>query len=121
MLVSTHYMDEAERCHEIAYIAYGDLLVHGTVGEVVARSGLTTYTVGGAGAGRLASALANVPGVEMVTPFGNSLHISGRDKAALTTAIAPYRDDPALHWETSAPSLEDVFIELMTHARDNFQ
>ena len=121
VLVSTHYMDEAERCHEIAYIAYGDLLVHGTVDEVVARSGLTTYTVSGEGAGRLASALADAPGVEMVTPFGNSLHISSRDKAALEVAIAPHRSDPALHWAISTPSLEDVFIELMTHARDNFQ
>ena len=46
VLVSTHYMDEAERCHEIAYIAYGTLLVHGTVGEVIDRSGPVTYTVG---------------------------------------------------------------------------
>ena len=95
--------------------------MHGTVDEVVARSGLTTYTVSGEGAGRLASALADAPGVEMVTPFGNSLHISGRDKAALEAAIAPHRSDPALHWAISTPSLEDVFIELMTHARDNFQ
>src|SRR5205807_2497357 len=100
---------------------YGDLLVHGTVEEVVARSGLTTYTVSGEGIGKLASDLAHAPGVEMVTPFGNSLHISGRDRAALAAAIAPYRDDPALHWEISKPSLEDVFIELMTRARDNFQ
>src|SRR5207249_10876768 len=45
VLVSTHYMDEAERCHEIAYIAYGVLLAHGTVPEVIAKSALSTYTV----------------------------------------------------------------------------
>src|SRR5207248_4457173 len=45
VLVSTHYMDEAERCHEIAYIAYGHLLAHGTVDELIAKSALTTYTV----------------------------------------------------------------------------
>jgi ABC-2 type transport system ATP-binding protein len=57
----------------------------------------------------------------MVAPFGNSLHVSGRDKAALEAAIAPYRDRPGLHWQHSEPSLEDVFIELMTRSKDNFQ
>ena len=49
VLVSTHYMDEAERCHEIAYIAYGEMLARGTVEEVIAHSKLTTYTVSGEG------------------------------------------------------------------------
>jgi ABC-2 type transport system ATP-binding protein len=124
VLVSTHYMDEAERCHEIAYIAYGDLLTHGTVDEVVARSQLTTYTVNGADhtrLGILSEELADKPGVAMVAPFGTSLHVSGRDRAALEAAIAPYREDPQLDWKLSQPSLEDVFIELMSTARDNFQ
>jgi ABC-2 type transport system ATP-binding protein len=121
VLVSTHYMDEAERCHEIAYIAYGVLLVHGTAEEVIERSGLTTYTVSGEGLARLASELAHASGVDMVAPFGTSLHVSGRDRAALDAAIASYRDDPHLTWTLSAPSLEDVFIELMSRSRDNFQ
>ncbi len=120
VLVSTHYMDEAERCHEIAYIAYGHLLVHGTVDEVVARSGVLTYTVSGKGLARLAAALGNRPGI-MVAPFGTSLHISSRDKTALAAAIKPYRKDPTLNWVESEPSLEDVFIELMARAKDNFQ
>jgi ABC-2 type transport system ATP-binding protein len=121
VLVSTHYMDEAERCHEIAYIAYGVLLVHGTVDEVVGHSGLTTFTVSGEGLSKLAAALAHAPGVDMVAPFGTSLHVSGRDQAAFAAAIAPYRGDPALTWTRSEPSLEDVFIELMNRSRDNFQ
>jgi ABC-2 type transport system ATP-binding protein len=121
VLVSTHYMDEAERCHEIAYIAYGELLAHGTVDEVIAGAHLVTYTVSGRDLGRLAEELGHREGVTMVAPFGASLHVSGRDGAALETAIAPYRADPALHWERSEASLEDVFIELMGHARDNFQ
>jgi ABC-2 type transport system ATP-binding protein len=121
VLVSTHYMDEAERCHEIAYIAYGVLLVHGTVDEVVGQSGLTTFTVSGEGLSKLAAALAHAPGVDMVAPFGTSLHVSGRDQAAFEAAIAPYRGDPALTWTQSEPSLEDVFIELMNRSRDNFQ
>jgi ABC-2 type transport system ATP-binding protein len=120
VLVSTHYMDEAERCHEIAYIAYGELLVHGTVDEVIERAGLITYTVTGEGLAKLAAELERHPGI-MVAPFGNSLHVSARDKAALEAAIAPYRDDPDLTWAPSQPSLEDVFIDLMSRARDNFQ
>ncbi len=121
VLVSTHYMDEAERCHEIAYIAYGDLLTHGTVEEVIAKAGLTTYTVSGGDLNALAAELAARVGVDMVAPFGSSLHVSGRDPDALAAAIAAYRDDPAYDWRISEPSLEDVFIELMNRARDNFQ
>jgi ABC-2 type transport system ATP-binding protein len=121
VLVSTHYMDEAERCHEIAYIAYGHLLVHGTVQQVIAQSNLVTYVASGEGTGALASALAGKRGIDMVAPFGTSLHVSGRDADALEAAIAPYRSDARLHWEKSQASLEDVFIDLMGRARDNFQ
>ena len=91
VLVSTHYMDEAERCHEIAYIAYGHLLAHGTVDEVIAKSALTTYTVTGDDLNRLSVELTGKPGIDMVAPFGTSLHVSGRDKAALEATIALYR------------------------------
>jgi ABC-2 type transport system ATP-binding protein len=121
VLVSTHYMDEAERCHEIAYIAYGQLLTHGTVEEVIAQSALITYTVTGAELNGLQTELAGKPGVDMVAPFGNSLHASGRDEKALEQAIAPYRARGDLVWQRSEPSLEDVFIELMNRAKDNFQ
>jgi ABC-2 type transport system ATP-binding protein len=124
VLVSTHYMDEAERCHEIAYIAYGDLLVHGTVEEVIAASHLTTYSArstDGSGLNGLAEELTRAPGIDMVAPFGTSLHVSGRNQAALDTAIAPYRQRSELVWERSAPTLEDVFIDLMARSRDNFQ
>src|SRR3954462_10592573 len=121
VLVSTHYMDEAERCHEIAYIAYGHLLVHGTVPEVIAQSHRATYVVSGEGLGELSAKLEKTAGIDMVAPFGTSLHVSGRDQAALEAAIAPYRNDARFKWERSAPSLEDVFIDLMGRARDNFQ
>jgi len=121
VLVSTHYMDEAERCHEIAYIAYGHLLAHGTVDEVIAKSQLTTYTVTGDHLNGLAEQLTGKEGIGMVAPFGTSLHVSGRDKAALEAAIAPWRENSEWHWQHSAPSLEDVFIDLMGRSRDNFQ
>jgi len=121
VLVSTHYMDEAERCHEIAYIAYGTLLTHGTVEQVVAESKLLTFTVSGDELPNLSTELAGKPGIDSVAPFGTSLHVSGRDPDALEAAIAPYRNDPNLHWTKSEPSLEDVFIDLMGRAKDNFQ
>ncbi|MDU6729196.1 MAG: ABC transporter ATP-binding protein, partial [Bradyrhizobium sp.] len=121
VLVSTHYMDEAERCHEIAYIAYGHLLAHGTVPEVIAQSALATYTVSGNDLRDLAADLAGKPGIDMVAPFGTSLHVSGRDHSALEASIAPWREKPGLHWQSAAPSLEDVFIDLMNRSRDNFR
>ena len=121
VLVSTHYMDEAERCHEIAYIAYGHLLVHGTVEQVIAKSALSTFTVTGDNLHALQDALTGKPGVDMVAPFGTSLHVSGRDRAALEATIAPWRTHEELHWQHSEPSLEDVFIELMSRSKDIFQ
>ena len=121
VLVSTHYMDEAERCHEIAYIAYGNLLAHGTVEQVIAHSALSTWNVTGDHLNTLASELTGKPGIDMVAPFGTSLHVSGRDQTALEASIAPYRDKADLHWQKSAPSLEDVFIDLMNRSKDNFQ
>jgi ABC-2 type transport system ATP-binding protein len=124
VLVSTHYMDEAERCHEIAYIAYGVLLAHGAIDEVIRSSHLTTYEVTAANAeilANLADELEKTPGIDMVAPFGTSLHVSGRDEAALAKAIAPTRNRAGLTWTESKPSLEDVFIDLMSRAKDNFQ
>ena len=120
VLVSTHYMDEAERCHEIAYIAYGNLLAHGTVEQVIANSSLSTWNVTGDLNGLIAE-LAGKPGVDMVAPFGTSLHVSGRDETALEASIAPYRTSDRWHWQKSAPSLEDVFIDLMSRSKDNFR
>jgi ABC-2 type transport system ATP-binding protein len=121
VLVSTHYMDEAERCHEIAYIAYGELLTHGTVEQVVEQSNLTTYNVGGDDLQKLLQELEGKPGIDMVAPFGASLHVSGRDEKKLEAAIKPFRDGKKYSWSRSEPSLEDVFIELMNRSKDNFR
>ena len=121
VLVSTHYMDEAERCHELAYIAYGKLLVTGTAEEVVARTGLATWAVSGPDLFDLAQDLKGRPGVAMVVPFGNVLHVSGIDAAALETTVESYSGQPGLTWRRTAPGLEDAFIHFMRNAQDNFR
>jgi len=121
VLVSTHYMDEAERCHEIAYIAFGELLAKGTAREVVAKSGLSTWVVSGKDLHHLATKLETCDGVDMVAPFGTELHVSGRDKGALDAAIASAKKADGVHrWVRGEPTLEDVFILLMDKSKDNF-
>lgn len=123
VLVSTHYMDEAERCHRIAYLAYGKLLADGTVEEVVAGSGLSTWHVSGPTERitALDRALRGQPGVSMIAPFGNTLHVSGPDAAALDTTVAGFQDQAGLDWRRGDPTLEDAFIHLMGSVPDNFQ
>jgi ABC-2 type transport system ATP-binding protein len=113
ILVSTHYMDEAERCHRLAYIAYGTLLVKGTIDEVIAHQTLCTWVVSGPELVELETALERRSGVAHVTPFGNSLHVVGTSEQALLDAIAPFRADARYTWSQSTPTLEDVFIHLM--------
>ncbi|MBL9135511.1 MAG: ABC transporter ATP-binding protein [Verrucomicrobiales bacterium] len=120
VLITTHYMDEAERCHRLAYIAYGNLLAQGTVEEVVRQAGLATFEITGPDLPALARQLRALPGVEQVVAFGLALHVSGRHPQRLAEVLAPLIQAP----RTLRPiesGLEDVFIGLMSGARDNFQ
>ena len=118
-LITTHYMDEAERCHRVAYIAYGHLLTHGTVPDVIAQARLTTWAVSGPNLHQLAEELRRHPSVRQAVAFGNRLHVSSDDAAALDTAIAPFRTPP-YEWHRINSGLEEVFIHLMDRAPDNF-
>ena len=113
VLVSTHYMDEAERCHELVYIAYGRVLARGTEREIVEDAALTVWSVQGEGHAQLVAPLKAAPGVLSVAAFGNALHVAGRDAALLDAAIAPWRDRPGLAWQRTEANLEDVFISLL--------
>jgi ABC-2 type transport system ATP-binding protein len=115
VLVSTHYMDEAERCHDIAYIFNGQLIARGTADELIEHSHLVTYEAAGPRADRLSRELAGKPGIDMVSAFGPTLHVSGTDRRALKAAIASFRREP-WRWTEVEPSLEDVFIHLMKGA-----
>ena len=117
VLVSTHYMDEAERCDRIVYILNGKLIARGSVAEVIAQSGLVTFLIEGEGVRRLVRRLQNEPGVEYVAFFGAVLHVSGHDRAALERALAELRGQPGIRIEEAPPSLEDVFIHLQEQAQ----
>jgi ABC-2 type transport system ATP-binding protein len=120
VLVSTHYMDEAERCHKLAYIAYGKLLTQGTAAEVIAEQNLETWAIHGERLSSLAAQLRSVSGVDQTVVFGSALHASGRDHAALAAAIQNAVQGQPLRAERIDTGLEDVFIYLMSHAQDNY-
>jgi ABC-2 type transport system ATP-binding protein len=112
VLVSTHYMDEAERCDRIVYIFNGRLVARGTVQEMIAESHLVTFVLEGRDVRRLLKEIEDRPGVEYAGFFGAALHVSGRDHAALERAVAPYRGRQGITVTEASPSLEDVFIQL---------
>jgi ABC-2 type transport system ATP-binding protein len=112
VLVSTHYMDEAERCNRIVYLANGRIVVQGSAEEVSRQSGLITFEASGAGVDDAARALRQKDGVEAAAVFGQALHVAGTDRAALTAAI--HAIDGDLEWQEVAPRLEDVFIHMLS-------
>jgi ABC-2 type transport system ATP-binding protein len=119
VLITTHYMDEAERCHRLAYIAYGNLLATGTVADVLKNAKLTTWEVTGNNLRALAEKIRGLPGVEQVVAFGTTLHVSGRDAEKLHASVSPFMSGD-YHWKQIVSGLEDVFISLMETAKDNF-
>ncbi len=116
-LITTHYMDEAERCHRLAFISNGRLLTHGTVDKVVHESRLITWEVSGPDLTSLTAQLRGRPGVTQATAFGNKLHVSGDDAALLERTLAPLRAAP-YEWRRVEAGLEDVFIHLMEQSQE---
>jgi ABC-2 type transport system ATP-binding protein len=121
ILVSTHYMDEAERCHRLAYIAYGNLLASGSADEIIAAQQLTTWVVTGPQAHLHTQAIQHLPGAEQVTSFGTALHVSARDASLLEPALNAYCRQLELQITPGQPTLEDAFIHMMRDARDQFE
>ncbi len=121
VLVSTHYMDEAERCHRISYIAYGKMLASGTVHDVVANARLTTFVIEGERLNEVANSLEGKPGIEQIAPFGATLHVVGSDAALLKTSLEDIGKRPGITVAPGETSLEDVFIKFMSGSKDNMQ
>jgi ABC-2 type transport system ATP-binding protein len=122
VLVSTHYMDEAERCHRLGYISYGTLLASGTAEEVVASQQLSTWEISGDDIQGLGEPLRQLPGAELVASFGTTLHVSGRDRATLQASLEDFlKTKPGLKMAAVPPSLEDAFIHLMRGSQDPLQ
>jgi ABC-2 type transport system ATP-binding protein len=120
ILVSTHYMDEAERCHKLAYIAFGKLMAQGTAQQIVAAQGLATWAVSGGDLTAIAAKLQGTRGVEQIAVFGSALHVTGRDGAALEAALRRATAGSATHIAPADTGLEDVFIHLMNQSADNY-
>ncbi len=120
ILVSTHYMDEASRCHKLAYIAYGRLLAQGSVDEVIASQGLTTFALTGPDLASLSEKLHGKPGVEQTAAFGDTIHVTGKDGALLEKTLREATKDSGVTLARVDTGLEDVFIHLMRQATDNW-
>lgn len=120
VLVSTHYMDEAERCHKLAYIAYGALMAQGYATDIIAEQGLQTWTVHGDHLMALSERLRRMPGVDQTVAFGAALHVSGRDAGPLENTLKELAATEGLRIEPAETSLEDVFIYMMNRSKDNF-
>lgn len=121
VLVSTHYMDEAERCHELVYIAYGKILARGTETEIIDQSQLKVWTVQGEGLGQILEPLKQSQGVLSVAAFGNAVHVAGLDQDLVLAALERVRHQHPIRIEASRANLEDVFISMIASAPDNFQ
>ncbi len=119
VLVSTHYMDEAERCHRIHYISYGKLLASGTVPDVIRDAALTTFVLDGGDTTKAAKLLQGMDGVDQVAPFGLTLHVVGQDKAALVAAVSKVAEETGVNYSEGKTSLEDMFIQFMGKSTDN--
>jgi ABC-2 type transport system ATP-binding protein len=113
VLVSTHYMDEAERCHRIVYISYGKIVARGTVPEVIAHSNLSTVVITGGDGVAIARRLQDMPGIEQVATFGTKLHVVGTDPALLRASVDRAIAGTGAEAHEDQTVLEDVFISLM--------
>jgi ABC-2 type transport system ATP-binding protein len=120
VLVSTHYMDEASRCHKLAYISYGKLLAQGSASEIISQQKLSSWAIYGDGLVQLQPALRQQPGVDQTVIFGDSLHVSGQDSAALERSVYAVIAGTNLRAEPIDTGLEDVFIYMMSRSSDNF-
>ena len=120
LIITTHYMDEAERCHKLAYIAYGELLAQGTADEAIAAQRLSTWSVSGGNLVELGRKLEGQPGVDQTVAFGSVLHVTGADAQALEGTLRKLAAESGARTAPIDTGLEDVFIHMMKRSSDNY-
>ncbi len=113
-LMSTHYMDEAERCTRLAYIAYGDLLIEGTVDEVISATNIITWNISGDVTTKLLQDIKKIPGVKQASLFGREIHACGYDKEAIREGLVRLNTTNNIRFELISSTLEDAFISLVS-------
>lgn len=118
-LMSTHYMDEAERCTRLAYVAYGDLLIEGNVDDVIQATKLITWNVSGAITTELLQKIKALTGVEQASLFGREIHACGYDKDIIATGLKELSNNYKINYTLIDSTLEDAFISLVS--RDSQQ
>src|SRR5262249_1014856 len=111
-LVSTHYMDEAERCKRIVYLSNGRIVVQGSAQDVSRQSGLVVFEATGDDVDGVARRLRRMPGVDAAAVFGRAVRVAGTDRSALDGSIRAI-GNAALSWHEVEPRLEDVFIHML--------
>ncbi|MGO9007639.1 MAG: ABC transporter ATP-binding protein [Beijerinckiaceae bacterium] len=112
VLVSTHYMDEAERCKRIVYLADGHIIIQGDAFELARNSGLITFEATGEDIDAATIRIRRMPGVEAAAVFGRTLHVAGTDRAALENTLRSFTST-GFAWHEVEPRLEDVFIHML--------
>lgn len=119
ILVSTHYMDEAERCHKIIYIAYGNIMAQGSVDFVIKNTALHTLELEGKNLNELQQQLSNIPNIITMALFGEKLHICGTDGNYLQKQLEPILKKYKISCRETETSLEDAFIYYLKQAGEN--
>lgn len=115
-LVSTHYMDEAERCTRIAYLAYGELLISGTVEEVIAKTRLVTWEIYTHVTTSLLQKVRVLDGVELAALFGSLIHVCGHDSERIEKSLRQLSSELHFKWRSIPSTLEDAFISLVNQS-----
>lgn len=116
-LMATHYMDEAERCTRLAYLAYGDLIITGTVDDVIKATHLNTWEIKGEVTTALLQAVKQLEGVSQAALFGRCIHVSGLDKQAIEASLNGLKQAQKVSWRLIQPTLEDAFIRLVQESK----